>query len=129
MTRWLIRLAFPALAVLVGFIIYGVKAPNNSAGEPPELRRSNTIPSFEAVVPAPVAPKGPDIVFKWQDDDGSWHYADQPPAEGPWYTLAIEPGQDAQPVTPESPDPADDDLDSPYSAPFSLDSGYPRNGS
>ncbi|MFC4260652.1 DUF4124 domain-containing protein [Marinobacter lacisalsi] len=129
MTRWLIRLAFPALAVLMGLIVYGVKAPDNPAGPTPEHRQSSTIPSFEAVVPAPVTPEGPDIVFKWQDDDGSWHYADQPPSEGPWYTLAIEPGRETQPVTPDSPDPADDDLDSPYTAPFSLDPGYPRNGS
>ena len=129
MSRWLIRLAFPALAVLVGFIVYGVKAPDNPAGQTKELRQSNSIPSFEAVVPAPVTPEGPDIVFKWQDKDGSWHYADQPPSEGPWYTLSIESGQKPQPVTPDSPDPADEDLDAPYSAPFSLAPGYPENGS
>lgn len=129
MTRWLIRLAFPALAVLVGFIVYGVKAPDNPVGQSPEEGQASTIPSFEAVVPAPVVPDGPDIVFKWQDEDGGWHYADQPPAEGPWYTLTIDPAQEAQPVTPDSPDPADEDLNSPYSAPFSLAPGYPENGS
>lgn len=129
MTRWLIRLAFPALAVLVAFIAYGVKAPENPAGQTSEETPTDTMPSFEAVVPAPVAPEGPDIVFKWQDEDGSWHYADQPPAQGPWYTLAIEPGRNAQPVTPESPDPADEDFTSPYSAPFALDPKYPDNGS
>ena len=126
MTRWLMRLAFPALAVLVGLIIYGVKAPDNTASRGTEPGQpDDTIPSFEALVPAPVVPDGPDIVFKWQDKDGGWHYADQPPAEGPWYTLTVDPG----PVTTDSPDLADDDLASPYSAPFSLAPGYPENGS
>ena len=129
MTRWLIRLAFPALAVLVGLIVYGVRAPDNAPGQSAKLNQSSAIPSFEAVVPAPVTPEGPDIVFKWQDDDGSWHYADQPPSEGTWYTLAIEPGQEARPVTPHSPDPADEDLNAPYSAPFALEPSYPSNGS
>ncbi|GGY73597.1 DUF4124 domain-containing protein [Marinobacter zhanjiangensis] len=129
MTRWLIRLAFPALAVLVGFIVYGVKAPDNPAGQSPEQSESDTIPSFEAVVPAPVIPEGPEIVFKWQDEDGGWHYADQPPAEGPWYTLTVDPGPETRPATPDGPDPADEDLNSPYSAPFSLGPRYPENGS
>ena len=129
MTRWLIRLAFPALGLLVALIVYGVKAPENGPYKPDEPRQAKSMPSFEELVPAPVAPEGPDIVFKWQDDDGSWHYADQPPKEGPWYTLAIESGQEAQPVTPDSPDPADEDLASPYSAPFALDPHYPENGS
>lgn len=129
MTRWLIRLAFPALGLLLALIVYGVKAPDTPTGEPQDIKTSNTIPSFEAVVPAPVSPEGPDIVFKWQDEDGGWHYADQPPKEGRWYTLAIEPGPEAPLVTPDSPDPAKEDLTLPYSAPFSLDPRYPENGS
>lgn len=129
MSRWLIRLAFPALALLVVLIVYGVKAPDNPTGQAGDPDAAEAMPSFEAVVPAPVKPEGPDIVFKWQGEDGSWHYADQPPATGPWYTLAIEPGAGAQPVTPDSPDPADEDLNSPYSAPFALDPQYPQNGS
>lgn len=129
MTRWLIRLAFPALGLLVALIVYGVKAPESAPDKPEEPRQSDSMPSFEELVPAPVAPEGPDIVFKWQDDDGSWHYADQPPKKGPWYTLAIESGRETQPVTPDSPDPADEDLAAPYSAPFALDPHYSGNGS
>lgn len=129
MSRWLIRLAFPALAVLVGLIVFGVRAPDSPPAKTSEPASNEAMPSFEAMVPAPVLPEGPDIVFKWQDDDGSWHYADQPPATGPWYTLTITPGQDARPLTSTTPGPAEEDLASPYAAPFALDSRYPENDS
>lgn len=97
MTRWLIRLAFPALGLLVALMIFGVKAPDNPSSDPEQTPESTTIPSFEALVPAPVTPPGPEIVFKWQDADGSWHYADQPlkPATGiPW---PLSPGKPPRP--------------------------------
>lgn len=128
MTRWLVRLAFPALGLLVALIIFGVKAPETATEESEQVRESTTMPSFEAIVPLPVVPEGPDIVFKWQDADGNWHYADQPPEEGPWNTLAIEPGQKSQAVGPDRSDTADDDLAAPYSAPFALDPRYPESG-
>ncbi|MCK7545251.1 DUF4124 domain-containing protein [Marinobacter bryozoorum] len=129
MTRWLIRLAFPALGLLVALLIFGVKAPESPTTSPEGADEASTIPSFEALVPAPTRPTGPDIVFKWQAPDGSWHYADQPPENGNWNTLAIEPGQDTRTLQPVPPAPAEDDLISPYSAPFSLEPGQPRSDS
>lgn len=130
MTRWLIRLAFPALGLLLVLILFGVRAPERSPEPPEETREeASTIPSFEALVPAPVTTAGPEVIFKWQDASGSWHYADQPPEQGPWNTLAIEPGEARQPVMPANPGPADDDLSAPYSAPFALEPGYPGNDS
>lgn len=128
MTRWLIRLAFPALGLLVALLIFGVKAPETPTVSE-EVRESKAIPSFEALVPAPVTPTGPDIIFKWQDADGSWHYADQPPENGNWNTLAIEPGQGSRSLQPAPPDPTNDDLNAPYSAPFALEPRLPQSGS
>lgn len=129
MTRWLIRLAFPALAVLIALLVVGVKAPQNTAKtEVTNQQPTPVIPAFEAVVPVPVTSAEPDIVFKWQDSDGGWHYADQPPAEGRWNALAIEPGRSSLPSdqqeTPETPD-----LYAPYAAPFNLQPQLPENGS
>ncbi|MGM0570825.1 DUF4124 domain-containing protein [Marinobacter sp.] len=129
MTRWLIRLAFPALGLLVALLIFGVKAPQNAGSDPEQTRESTAIPSFEALVPAPVTPPGPEIVFKWQDAEGSWHYADKPPQSGSWNTLAIEPGQNTRMLDPVPPDPAGEDLTAPYSAPFALEPQLPQSGS
>ncbi|UZD66392.1 DUF4124 domain-containing protein [Marinobacter sp. AN1] len=129
MTRWLIRLAFPALGLLVALMIFGVKAPDNPSSDPEQTPESTTIPSFEALVPAPVTPPGPEIVFKWQDADGSWHYADQPPETGNWNTLAIEPGQATPTREPLNPGPMEEDLEAPYSAPFALEPRFPQTGS
>ena len=52
-----------------------------------------------------------------------------PSSYGIFDTFDDEPGRNAQPVTPDSPDPADEDFTSPYSAPFALDPQYPDNGS
>ncbi len=129
MMRWLLRLAFPALGLLVALMVFGIKAPESPTQKPEEVREAGSIPSFEALVPAPVKPTGPDIVFKWKDADGSWNYADQPPNSGNWNTLAIEPGQGARNLSPEPQNPSGDDLSAPYSAPFSLDPNRSRAGS
>ncbi len=129
MNRWLRRLAFPALGLLVALILFGVKAPDAPPIQPEAGDHGESAPAFEAIVPAPVPKEGPDIVFKWRDADGNWNYADQPPPHGRWNALAIEPGRGNQPVTPDSPDPADGDLAAPYSAPFSLRNFYPESGS
>jgi len=123
--RWLIRLAFPALGVLLLLMFFGINTPENTS-EPPKETPQAGIPAFEGLVPTPVPTEGPDIVFKWQDDKGRWHYADQPPANGPWNALAIErPQNNPSPAADASSEP---DWDSPYSAPFSLDPDA-RNGS
>ncbi|MEX0605074.1 MAG: DUF4124 domain-containing protein [Marinobacter sp.] len=128
--KWLIRLAFPALGLLLALIFFGIndpEGPTKTSAKPPEV--AEPIPSFEGVVPTPVPQqKGPDIVFKWRDSDGSWHYADKPPAQGAWNALAVEPatqGLDAS----ASYNGLDDDWSSPYAAPFALDTDTPRNDS
>lgn len=130
--RWLIRLAFPALGLLVILIFFGINDPEMSAAstgsETPAKNETSEVPAFEGLVSTPVEEDGPDIVFKWQDSDGSWHYADQPPENGPWNALAIEPS--SRPSLSSLRQEADDeDWESPYTAPFSLDSNGARNGS
>lgn len=39
-------------------------------------------PAFESLVPPPLFQSEPNVVFKWQDSSGAWHYGDTPPAEG-----------------------------------------------
>lgn len=122
--RWLIRLAFPALGVLLLLIFFGINAPD-SVTKSPKTELNTQIPAFEGLVPSPVPTEGPEIVFKWKDSDGSWHYADKPPASGSWNALAIEPA----PSLPAPADPtADPDWQSPYQAPFALDPGSRKNG-
>ncbi|MFW5823863.1 MAG: DUF4124 domain-containing protein [Marinobacter sp.] len=128
MTRWLIRLAFPALGLLLALIFFGVKAPEPETESTEVAKEAAALTPFEAMVPAPVAPEGPDIVFKWQDSSGNWHYADEPPEEGPWNTLAIEPGDETRPTSPQEGG-RDQNLGAPYTAPFALDPDYPGNGS
>lgn len=118
--RWLIRLAFPALGLLLLLILFGIHDPEPSAGKPDTTTETADMPSFEGLVPTPVDKDGPEIVFKWRDTDGSWHYADRPPERGAWNALAIEPGPDG--ATPEdTKKPGTDDWQAPYSAPFALD--------
>lgn len=127
--KWLIRLAFPALGLLLALIFFGINDPEGPAktsAQPPEL--AEPIPSFEGVVPTPMPKEGPDIVFKWQDSRGNWHYADKPPKQGAWNALAVEPAnQDLD--TSASYDSLDEDWSSPYAAPFSLETETPRNDS
>lgn len=125
--KWLIRLAFPALGVLMMLIFFGINEPEpktvaSSAGE----SSKETIPAFEGLVPSPVPVEGPDIVFKWQDQDGSWHYADKPPANGAWNALAIE--RQSNGGRPRLAEPnLETDWQSPYNAPFSLGPMPPAN--
>lgn len=127
--KWLIRLAFPALGLLLALIFFGINDPEGQAksgNRTPAL--ADVIPSFEGVVPTPVPQEGPAIVFKWQDSEGNWHYADKPPVQGAWNALAVEPAtQDLDSST--SYNGLDDDWSSPYAAPFSLDTEVPRNDS
>ncbi|WP_152208503.1 DUF4124 domain-containing protein [Marinobacter changyiensis] len=127
--KWLIRLAFPALGLLLTLIFFGINDTDGQAktsDKTPEL--AETIPSFEGVVSTPVPEKGPDIVFKWQDRQGNWHYADKPPKQGAWNALAVEPANQGL-DTSASNGSFDDDWSSPYAAPFSLDTNTPRNDS
>lgn len=112
--KWLVRLAFPALGVLVLLMMFGLESPEQVA-EPlaTELKPAD-IPAFETLVPDAIAIDAPDIIFKWQDTDGNWHYADQPPPQGSWNTLAIE-----RPEKPRS----SADWQSPYTAPFQMGVG------
>ncbi|SDW95232.1 DUF4124 domain-containing protein [Marinobacter mobilis] len=117
MTRWLIRLAFPALGVLLLLIFFGIREPEHVAIETDAPGTASNIPAFEGMVPNPVPNDGPEIVFKWQDNDGGWHYADRPPAQGSWNALAIEPTRPS-PVTGGNG--TAPDWRSPYHAPFEL---------
>ena len=124
--RWLIRLAFPALGLLLVLIFFGINDPE-TATQPSAAQVDTRIPAFEGEVPAPIPDHGPAIVFKWQDTDGNWHYADKPPKQGPWNALAIEPGPGT--TTPGPAPGSPDDWQSPYSAPFSLRQDLPHNDS
>lgn len=126
MIKWLVRLSFPALGFLLLLMFFGLNDPEQ-VSEPVAEEAQPEIPAFEGLVPSPVPTEGPDIVFKWQDTDGSWHYADQPPEQGRWNTLAIERmdknRSSARAGAPES------DWQSPYSAPFMLGPVAGNNGS
>ncbi|MFP3976389.1 DUF4124 domain-containing protein [uncultured Marinobacter sp.] len=115
--KWLVRLAFPALGLLMLLMFFGLNEAEQ-ASEPVAKETQSGMPAFEGLVPSPVPTEGPDIVFKWQDTDGNWHYADQPPEHGPWNTLAIE-RMDKQ-RSPSRISNPETDWQSPYSAPFSL---------
>lgn len=124
--KWLIRLAFPALGLLLLLMFFGLGDPDQVSTQAP-AQQAKVIPAFEGLLPSPVPTDGPDIVFKWQDTDGNWHYADQPPATGPWNALAIE-RTSPSPVEERATDP-DNDWQSPYRAPFSLNGSPANNGS
>ncbi len=127
--KWLIRLSFPALGLLLLLIFFGLGDPDQ-VSEPVKTEQATTIPSFEGLLPSPIPTEGPDIVFKWQDTDGNWHYADQPPAQGPpWNALAIERPDPVPPRKPQTISPEDDWQSPPYQAPpYSLN-GSPASGS
>ncbi|MCM0614261.1 DUF4124 domain-containing protein [Marinobacter sediminum] len=124
--KWLIRLSFPALGLLLLLIVFGLNDPEQ-VSKPVADEKQPEIPAFEGLVPSPIATEGPDIIFKWQDTEGNWHYADQPPEHGPWNTLAIERSERA--LQGERPSDPETDWQSPYSAPFSLGPTAGRNGS
>lgn len=44
--------------------------------------------------------------YKWQDDDGSWHYSEKPPLEKEAETLKIKTGSLVEEPTTEEPDDA-----------------------
>lgn len=82
--KWLIRLSFPALGLLLVLIFFGLGDPHEvAAPDAGQAHPQEDIPAFEGMVPSPVPTEGPDIIFKWRDTEGNWHYADQPPAQGP----------------------------------------------
>lgn len=125
--KWLIRLAFPALGVLLMLIFFGIGDPADTTPKQETTTASEEIPAFEGLVPSPVPTEGPDIVFKWQDKQGGWHYADSPPKSGHWNALAIERADEAT-RSRSGGDPSSD-WQSPYTAPFSLGTVPASNGS
>ncbi|WP_345790099.1 DUF4124 domain-containing protein [Marinobacter caseinilyticus] len=130
MIRWLIRLAFPALGLLMVLIFFGINDPESMGSAPNAsmpAEAAETMPSFEGLVPTPIPEDGPEIVFKWKDKEGSWHYADAPPAQGAWNALAVEPSAKKLSSPMPSSDP-ESDWQSPYTAPFSLSPEHRRNG-
>jgi len=125
--KWLIRLAFPALGLLLVLIFFGLGDPEQVT-EPDAGITAQEIPAFEGLLPSPVATEGPEVIFKWQDTDGNWQFADTPPPQGPWNALAIEqPGASAPRENP--PGESGDDWQAPYKAPFSLDNNPANNDS
>jgi hypothetical protein len=124
--KWLIRLAFPALGLLLLLMFFGLGDPE-TVSKPTAEKKPEEVPRFEGLLPSPIPVEGPDIVFKWQDTEGNWHYADQPPEQGSWNALAIDrPSQ-----TPREATGADsaNDWQAPYRAPFSLNGSTGSNGS
>ena len=124
--RWLIRLAFPALGLLLILIFFGINDPETvaSLSNPQTPESSKEIPAFEGLVPSPVPDNGPTIIFKWQDSTGGWHYADSPPQRGSWNALAIEPSSRSAVSQPPSTD-----WRAPYHAPFALTPSKTKNDS
>ena len=114
MTKWLVRLAFPALGVLLLLMMFGLEAPEQVTKPIATELKPADIPAFETLVPEAIAIDTPDIIFKWQDTDGSWHYADKPPPQGSWNTLAIERPEKSRTTA---------DWQSPYNAPFNMGVG------
>ncbi len=124
--KWLIRLAFPALGLLLLLIFFGLGDPEKVTESAAE-QKPESVPRFEGLLPSPIPTEGPDIVFKWQDTEGNWHYADQPPEQGSWNALAIDRPRSS---TRQAPRPnADNDWQAPYRAPFSLNGSTGNNGS
>jgi hypothetical protein len=125
--KWVIRLAFPALGVLLLLIFFGIGDPAQTTPETGNSETTEEIPAFEGLVPSPLPTEGPEIVFKWQDSKGGWHYADSPPETGRWNALAIERADDnGRQGTGSDPE---TDWRSPYSAPFSMNAAPANNGS
>lgn len=125
--KWVIRLAFPALGVLLMLIFFGIGDPAQTLPETSDSGKAEDIPAFEGLVPSPILTEGPEIVFKWQDSKGGWHYADSPPETGRWNALAIERADDNNRRN-ISGDPASD-WRLPYSAPFTMSADPANNGS
>ena len=121
MIKWLVRLAFPALGVLVLLIVFGLGTPEQAAQPLAKETTPAEIPAFETLVPEALAIELPDIIFKWQDTDGNWHYADQPPPQGSWNTLAIERPNLHRGSAGNTESAAD--WSAPYSAPFNMGVG------
>jgi hypothetical protein len=121
MIKWLVRLAFPALGVLLLLVMFGLGTPERVTQSLAKETQSVEIPAFETLVPEPVVVDSPDIIFKWKDTNGNWHYADQPPPRGPWNTLAIERPNPLR-GTASSAEPGVD-WRTPYSAPFDMGVG------
>jgi len=96
--KWAIRLLF-AGAVTLLLATPWLLAKHN------ENRAAQDMPSFESVVPPPLHEKGPRVVYKWQDDKGVWHYADQPPANHAWKAITIAPGNSLAPAAPKKNEP------------------------
>jgi len=125
--KWLIRLAFPALGVLLVLIFFGIGDSADTTPQQKDTTATEEIPAFEGLVPSPIPTEGPDIVFKWQDSDGGWHYADSPPKSGHWNALAIERAEDA--AGSSAGGDSSSDWQSPYAAPFSMGPAPANNGS
>lgn len=70
---------------------------------PAQAWRSLTA-SMPALDMPDVVPSEPVAVYRWQDDDGQWHFSGSPPAEGmPFTVLEIDPKTNAVGTAPEPP--------------------------
>lgn len=115
--RWLIRLAFPALGLLLLLIFFGINDPQKLVSSPSADSANKGIPAFEGQVPSPIPDSGPSVIFKWQDSSGGWHYADSPPQRGQWNALTVKPSPRSSSSLSQPPA----DWQAPYHAPFSMD--------
>jgi len=102
--KWIYRLL--TIAMLGGAMLFPFFM-NNNEGKPmfslPETK--DLIPSsLTSGKTVPALPSSSQTFYKWQDENGTWHYGDTPPTNGPSFST-IEVDSNANviqsvPVTP-----------------------------
>lgn len=85
MNKWVPRL------LLAGAVLTLVTTPWLVAKYHQSNTAAQALPSFESVVPPPLREPGPRVVYKWRDNKGVLHYADQPPSNHRWQAITLGP--------------------------------------
>lgn len=103
--KWFYRLLTIAMlggALLVPFFINNHEGkPMFSMPEPNDLIPSRLTSNSDASTPSP---SNAQTFYKWQDDQGTWHYGDTPPANGPKVsTIEIDSNTNIIQSTPSAP--------------------------
>ena len=89
MKPWLLPVIF--MVTLIGGATTFTVTTARPAPEPMAVKTDPQLPAFEAEVPLPMVERGPKVAFKWQDERGAWHYADEPPAHAPSQAVTLGP--------------------------------------